>query len=184
MNIIKTERLILRPWKKGDEEPYALINADRRVMEFFPSTLTKEESDQMILRMQKKMEERGWGLWAVTTTENDQCMGFIGLNDIDKSVLIDQPIEIGWRLAFDAWGRGYATEGAKACLRFGFETLNLDEIVAITAVPNKRSRAVMEKIGMHHDEDRDFDHPKLAFGHPLRRHVLYSLQQSEWGKDS
>lgn len=180
---IKTKRLILRQWREEDFEPFAQLNADPRVMEYFPTTLSREESDKMAKRMLMKIEERGWGWWAVSVQDAAEFIGFIGLNNVDKSIL-DTPftpaVEIGWRLAYDYWGKGYATEGAAASLVYGFETLNLDEIVSFTAVQNMRSRAVMERIGMHHDSKDDFDHPKLPEGHWLRRHVLYRLGAREW----
>lgn len=183
--IITTERLILRPWREEDLVPYAKMNADPRVMECFPATLTREESDQQAQKFQTKMQEKGWGLWAVSVPDVADFIGFIGLNPVDKTTLdasFSPATEIGWRLAYDYWGRGYATEGAKACLEFAFETLNLEELVSFTTAQNRRSRAVMEKIGMHHDLKDDFDHPKLAKDHPLRRHVLYRLKASEWLK--
>lgn len=173
--IIKTKRLILRPWREEDLEPFANLNADARVMEHFPSILTREESDQMAMRIKAKIEEQGWGLWAVSVPGISEFIGFIGLNAATFEAPFTPAVEVGWRLAFDYWGQGYATEGAKACLIFGFETLNLKEIVSFTAVENMRSRAVMERIGMHHDPKDDFDHPKLAEGHRLRRHVLYKI---------
>lgn len=178
-----TERLILRPWRKKDLEPFARLNADPRVMEYFPNILSHEESDQMVMRMQAKIDKRGWGLWAVSVPNVSEFIGFIGLNDVDKAffpVHFAPAIEIGWRLAFDYWGKGYATEGAKACLKYGFESLKLDEIVSFTAVQNKRSRKVMEKIGMHCDPKDDFDNPKIAEGDRLRPHVLYRLRNNEW----
>jgi 3-dehydroquinate dehydratase/shikimate dehydrogenase len=181
--VIQTKRLILRPWREADLEPFASLNADSRVMEHFPSTLSKEESDQMAKRIQGKIEDRGWGLWAVALKETEEFIGFIGLNDLDSAtfpVHFAPTVEIGWRLAFDYWGKGYATEGARACLKYGFETLQLPEIVAFTAVQNLRSRAVMERLGMHRNPTDDFDHPKLPEGHPLRRHVLYRLHGKEW----
>ncbi len=179
---IKTERLILRPWRSEDLEPFAQLNADPRVMEYFPSTLSKEESDQMAKRMRARIEERGWGLWAVSVPGIAEFIGFIGLNDVDANfeAPFTPAIEIGWRLAYDYWGRGYAIEGAIACLRYGFEKLNLEEIVSFTAIQNRRSRSVMEKIGMHHNPKDDFDNPKLPEGHPLRHHVLYRLNTNEW----
>ncbi len=179
MTLLKTERLILRPWREEDFEPFAQMNADPRVMEYFPKTLSKEESYQMGRRMKSKIEERGWGLWAVST-EEDNFIGFIGLNAVDKETLptyFTPAVEIGWRLAFDYWGKGYATEGAKIALRYGFETLGLKEIVSFTTVENLRSRHVMEKIGMTHDPNDVFDHPKVAEGNPLRPHVLYRLSR-------
>ena len=179
---IETERLILRPWQKEDLEPFARLNADPRVMEYFPSVLSRGESDQLAKKIQAKIEKNGWGFWAVSLKENATFIGFLGLNDIDPSFPFAPAVEIGWRLAFDAWGKGYATEGAKAVLQYGFETVNLNEIVSFTAVQNQRSRRIMEKIGMHHDPQDNFDHPKIPEGHPLRRHVLYRLNRIEWEK--
>lgn len=178
--IIKTERLILRPWKKEDLKPFAMLNADKRVREYFPSLLTEKESDELALKIQKSIGEQGWGFWAASLIESDTFIGFIGLSPLDNSYPshFAPGVEIGWRLAFDYWGKGFATEGAKACLEFGFNTLNLKEIVAFTAVENKRSRSVMEKLGMHHDPKDDFDHPKLPENHPLLRHVLYRIHRS------
>jgi len=178
--MIPTERLILRSWREEDLEPFARLNADPKVMEYFPSTLSQEESNQMGERIKTKIEERGWGLWAVSIPKVADFIGFIGLNLVDRvalSVPFTPALEIGWRLACDHWGKGYATEGARACLKYGFETLKVEEIVAFTAVPNTRSRAVMEKIGMHRNPEDDFDHPKIPEGHPLRRHVLYRINK-------
>ena len=183
MTTLKTERLILRPWCEQDLEPFAKLNADPRVMEYFPATLSKAESDQLAGRIKTKMDEKGWGIWAVSVPGVAEFIGFIGLNSEDQ-ISFPAPftpaVEVGWRIAFEYWGKGYATEGAKAALAYGFETLNLGEIVSFTAVQNMRSRRVMERIGMHHDQRDDFDHPKLAEGHPLRKHVLYRLSQEEW----
>ncbi len=181
--IIQTSRLILRQWSSADLEPFAKLNADPKVMEYFPSILTREESDQMAKRMEAKIAERGWGWWAVSAPGVAEFIGFIGLNNVDKSTLpahFTPAVEIGWRLAPDYWGKGYAVEGAMACLKYGFETLNLNEIVSFTAVQNERSRRVMKRLGMHHDPKDDFDHPKLSEDHPLRRHVLYRMNRSEW----
>src|SRR5262249_4012190 len=122
-------------------------------------------------------------LWAVAVPGIADFIGFIGLNDVDKSTFpthFAPAVEIGWRLAFEYWGKGYATEGAQAVLKYGFETLNLDEIVSFTAIQNMLSRRIMAKIGMHHDPKDDFDNPKLPEGHHLRKHVLYRLNQTEW----
>jgi 3-dehydroquinate dehydratase/shikimate dehydrogenase len=173
--IIQTERLILRQWREEDLEPFAALNADPQVMEYFPAIISRQESDQMMKRMQTKIEERRWGWWAVSLMENEKFIGLIGMNDVDQATFpahFFPAVEVGWRLANPFWGKGYATEGALACLKYGFETLNLEEIVAFTAVQNTRSRAVMERIGMHRDPKDDFDHPKLPRDHRLRRHVL------------
>lgn len=182
---IKTKRLILRPWQEADLEPFAALNADSRVMEYFPSTLSREESEQMMKRMQAKIEDRGWGWWAASLAVDGKFIGFIGMNDVPQATFpahFTPAVEVGWRLAHPFWGKGYATEGAQACLKYGFETLNLEEIVSFTAVQNMRSRAVMKRIGMHHNPKDDFDHPKLSEGHWLRRHILYRLKKNEWEK--
>lgn len=183
MTTLKTEHLTLRPWCEQDLEPFAKLNADPKVMEYFPATLSKAESDQLVGRIKTKMDEKGWGMWAVSVPGVAEFIGFIGLNTEDQ-ISFPAPftpaVEVGWRIAFEHWGKGYATEGAKAALAYGFETLNLGEIVSFTAVQNMRSRRVMERIGMHHDPRDDFDHPKLPEGHSLRKHVLYRLNQEEW----
>jgi 3-dehydroquinate dehydratase/shikimate dehydrogenase len=187
MTTLKTKRLILRPWKEADLAPFAELNADPKVMEYFPSTLSRQESDSLARRIQAKMEERGYGMWAVAIPGVADFIGFIGLNNEDKSSFpahFTPAVEIGWRLASDYWGKGYATEGAEAVLAYGFKNLNLEEIVSFTAVQNMRSRRIMEKIGMHHDSKDDFDHPKLPEGHALRRDVLYRLKQQEWRQNT
>lgn len=159
------------------------MNANPRVMEYFPATLSRRESDEMMNRMQTKIEERGWGWWAASLATDGKFIGFIGMNDVTQATFpahFTPAVEIGWRLAYPFWGKGYAVEGALACLKYGFETLNLEEIVAFTAVQNMRSRKVMEKICMHHDPKDDFDHPKVPEGHPLRKHVLYRINQRQW----
>lgn len=181
--IIQTKRLILRQWKDDDFELFAQLNADPRVMEFFPSVMSRQESDQLADRIQTKIKKKGWGMWAVSLVSDSTFIGFIGINDLDQSTFpahFSPAIEVGWRLAYPYWGKGYATEGAIASLNYGFDTLNLDEIVAFTAVQNNRSKGVMEKIGMHRDLDDDFDHPKLPEGHWLSRHVLYRIKADEW----
>ena len=180
MSTIKTERLILRQWQESDLEPFAALNADPKVREFYPGLMSREESDQMVERCRKNIARRGWGFWAVTLAETDVFIGMIGLEEVDFKAPFVPAVEIGWRLAFEHWGQGYAVEGAKAALNYAFETLGLDEIVSFTAVENRRSRRVMEKLGMHRDPQDDFDHPKLVEGHPLRRQVLYRLKRAEW----
>jgi 3-dehydroquinate dehydratase/shikimate dehydrogenase len=180
MATIRTARLILRQWQEEDLKPFAELNADPRVMEYFPSTKNRQESDHSVKLMSAHIEKYGWGLWAASLIQTGECIGFIGLEDVHFTNHFTPAVEIGWRLAFDFWGKGYATEGALASLQYGFETLNLNEIVSFTAVQNERSRRVMERIGMHRDPKDDFDHPKLPEGHWLRRHVLYRLEKSDW----
>ncbi|MCB1110201.1 MAG: GNAT family N-acetyltransferase [Chlamydiia bacterium] len=173
--MIETKRLILRLWKKEDYKPFAVINADPRVMEYFPKPLSQTESDQLATRIQTDLEKQGWGLWAAMEQSTEQFIGFIGLDPVSPSLPFAPATEVGWRLSFNSWGKGYATEGATACLHYAFQTLELPEIVSFTAENNLRSRRVMERIGMHHDPQDDFDHPKLPEGHPLKRHVLYRI---------
>lgn len=183
--IIKTERLILRQWCEEDLEPFAQLNADSRVREYFPALLSHQESDSSVKLMSDHIQRCEWGFWAASLIENGEFIGFIGLEEVYFKAPFNKltpAIEIGWRLAFNHWGKGYATEGALAALRYGYMTLNLEEIVSFTAVANQRSRHVMEKIGMQHNIEDDFDHPKLSEGHALRRHVLYHLYRDEWEK--
>lgn len=171
MTTLRTERLVLRHWRDEDRAPFAALNADPEVRRWFPSVLTAEESDAEADRHAAGLEARGWGLWAVEVVGGDPFVGFVGLS---PPPFMDA-VEIGWRLARDAWGRGYASEGARAALAHAFGPLGLDEIVSFTAVGNERSRRVMEGLGMTHDPADDFDHPNVPEGHPLRRHVLYRL---------
>lgn len=178
--IIRTKRLLLRHWRESDFELFARLNADPKVMEYFPSTLERQESNDFAQRISTQLEEQGWGLWAVSIPNNADFIGFIGLSEPSFNAHFTPAIEIGWRLAYEFWGQGYATEGALAVLKFGFEVLNLDEIVSFTTVANKRSINVMEKIGMHRNPDDDFEHPRLPIEHPLRLHVLYRIKNKEW----
>lgn len=178
--IIKTDRLILRQWQQEDFEPFAHINADIHVMRFFPSSLNRKQSDELAKKLQALIEEKGWGFWAVSLIQTNEFIGFIGLNEVSFKAHFTPAVEIGWRLSFEHWGKGYASEGARASLKYGFETLKLDEIVSFTAVQNMRSRHVMERLHMHHDVKEDFDHPNLPEGHDLKRHVLYRLKKTEW----
>lgn len=169
--MIETERLLLRAWRESDREPFYQMCADPEVMRFFPSVLTREESDAIVDKINAQQEKRGFTLYAAELRERACFIGFIGL-----SVPSFMPaVEIGWRLARPYWNRGLATEGASAVLRHGFTDLGLSEIVSITVPTNLPSRRVMEKLGMTHRHADDFDHPAIPEGHPLRRHVLYRL---------
>jgi len=154
---LRTPRLLLRRWRDTDRPPFAALNADPLVMEHFPAPLRPNESDDLVDRIEAGFEERGWGLWAV---------------------------EVGWRLAREHWGRGYATEGAHAALSFGFDELALDEIVSFTTHGNSRSRRVMERLGMRRDPAEDFENPNLPDGDALRPHVLYRLDRARWQRDA
>jgi RimJ/RimL family protein N-acetyltransferase len=184
---LTTPRLILRRWRPSDREPFRAMNADPRVMEFFPSTLTSVESDELADRIEAHFRTHGFGGFAAELRATGAFIGFIGLAvpDFDSSILLPlsartdphppQVFEIGWRLAHSAWGQGLATEGAHAVVRYAFETLKLPSLVSFTVPANLRSRHVMEKIGMLYDPSADFLHPKIPEGHPLSPHVLYRL---------
>lgn len=177
-HIIATERLILRLWKDADFAPFAEMNADPRVREFFPSVLSREESDAAIHYFQDAYAKDGFCLFAAELIANGEFIGYVGMQRMNFAVpSVTQPaVEIGWRLSRAHWGKGLATEGARGVVRYAFETLGLREIVAITVPANIRSRRVMEKIGMRHHPELDFDHPRIAEGHPLRRQVLYAIR--------
>ena len=170
---LRGARVKLRQWRDADCAAFAQLNADPVAMEFFPAILTLEESDAMVQRCRDAIEQRGWGFWCLEI--DGTCAGFTGLNAPTFEAPFMPAIEIGWRLHPRYWGHGYATEAARLALDYGFDVLQLREIVSFTAVANVRSRAVMQRIGMRHDADGDFDHPRLAPGHRLRRHVLYRL---------
>lgn len=175
MVTLATERLLLRHWRDEDREPFAALNADPEVRRYFPSTLDRAASDAEADRHAERVDQRGWGLWAVEVVGGDPFIGFVGLNDALFEAPFNPSVEIGWRLARHAWGRGYAPEAALAVLDHAFDRLGLDEVVSFTAVDNRPSQRVMEKIGMTRDPADDFDHPNVPEGHPLRRHVVYRL---------
>jgi len=178
--VLATDRLVLRGWTDADKAPFAAMNADPRVMELFPSVLSADESDALIARTMEAFRDVGFGLWAVERRADRALLGFVGLAAPAWVAAFTPCVEIGWRLAFDAWGRGYATEAARAVLEFAFERLRLNEVVSLTTVANDRSRAVMERLGMSHDPADDFDHPRIPTGHPQLRHVLYRLSANRW----
>jgi len=175
--MVESDRLWLRNWEKRDREPFARLNADARVMEFFPACLSRAESDCMVDRIEEHFREHGFGAWAAELREERLFIGFVGLAVPKFEAHFTPCVEIGWRLAANYWGSGLATEGAQAVVRHAFEVLKLDALVSYTVPANLRSRRVMEKIGMTHSPSDDFDHPNLPEGHPLRRHVLYRLRR-------
>jgi RimJ/RimL family protein N-acetyltransferase len=177
--MIETERLMLRRWTQADRELFARMNADPRVMQFLPRPLSPAESDQMVERIEEHFRQRGFGLYAAELRDEKKCIGYVGLHTPSFEARFTPCVEIGWRLAADYWGRGLATEGARAVARYAFDALKLESIVSFTPPANVRSIGVMVKIGMVHDREEDFDHPHLAESHPLRRHVLYRLRNSQ-----
>ena len=181
--MLQTQRLILRGWQKCDREPFAQMSADAEVMKYFPATLSRQESDALVERIEKHHQVHEFGLWAVEERSTGAFIGFIGLNVPTFEAHFTPTVEVGWRLAKGFWGKGYATEGARKVISYGFEAIGLTEIVSFTAQLNLRSIAVMKRLGMTHQEDDDFDHPGLPSGHPLQRHVLYRLNIN-YQKDS
>lgn len=177
MNVIETDRLLLRAWQQADRQPFAEMNADERVMEYFLKPLTSSESDGLVDYIERHFEKHRFGLWAVEVKSTKTFAWFIGLLVPDFEAHFTPCVEIGWRLAYPFWGQGYATEGARAVLDFAFNVAQLDEVVSMTTIENLKSRRVMEKLGMTYDVDDDFEHPSLPEGHPLRTQVLYRLSK-------
>lgn len=172
---IETERLVLRDWRDADLAPFAAMNADDKVMEHYPATLSRAQSDAFADRCKHFLAENGFGLYAVETKSARDFIGYVGFSRATFPAPFTPAMEIAWRLAFESWGNGYATEAARACLRVGFSDLEFDELVSFTTRDNKRSVAVMERIGMSRDPDDDFEHPMLPVGHHQRPHVLYRI---------
>ena len=170
---LETPRLILRQWRESDHEPYILLNTDRAVMEFFPSTLTRDESLAQIARLTTHIDQYGYGFFAVERKDNHEFIGFTGLANVRFESHFTPCVEFGWRLNKANWNQGFATEAARACLKYAFDTLKLNEIYSYTSVDNKRSEHLMKKIGMN--KVGVFDHPLIEDGHVLKRHVLYKI---------
>ena len=173
---LETPRLRLRRWKDADRTPFAAMNADPAVMEFFPALQDRAASDASIDAWQAQLEARGWSNWAAELAASGEFIGFVGLSVPRRTLPCSPCVEVGWRLARRFWGRGLASEGARAALAVGFERIGLEEIVSFTALANRRSRAVMERIGMR-DSGEDFEHPGVPEGHALRRHCLYRIDR-------
>lgn len=178
--MIRTDRLHLRRWADADREPFAAMNADPVVMEHMQGTMSRERSDDFMDRIEAQWDAHGWSLWAVEVPATTAFAGYVGLWPADY--LAEGTVEVGWRLAREHWGHGYATEVAAEALRFGFLEVGLDEIVSFTVPQNERSWRVMERIGLRRDPAGDFDHPRvdpIAYPH-LVRHVLYRLDRGTW----
>jgi RimJ/RimL family protein N-acetyltransferase len=177
--VLRADRVLLRGWREGDLEPFAALNADPCVMQYYPAPLARAQSDGFLRdRVVPQFAKRGFGLWAVEVPGVAPFIGYVGLLEHTFEARFTPCFEIGWRLDRAYWGRGYATEAARAAVAFGFGDGGLDEIVSFTVPGNRRSIAVMERLGM--TQDGEFDHPRLPQGHELRRHVLYRLSRSEW----
>jgi RimJ/RimL family protein N-acetyltransferase len=177
---LTTPRLILRPWRDDDVDAFAAMFADPAVMEFLGPQQDRAAIDAIVGRVRAHFKQHGFGWWAAELKETGAFIGFIGLATISFEAHFTPAVEVGWRLASAYWGQGYATEGARASLEAAFIRFGLSEIVSITVPANARSRRVMERIGMTHDPADDFDHPRLAEGDPLRRHLLYRIARAQW----
>ena len=175
---LETPRLLLRPWRASDREPFARLNADPRVMEFFPALLAPAETYAAMDRIEAHHQSHGFGLLAAELRTTGEFIGYLGLAVPNFETAFTPCVEIGWRLAAEHWGHGYATEGAQALMHHAFTALVLSEVVSFTVPANLRSRRVMEKLGMIRNPAEDFDHPRIPEGHPLRRHVLYRLSRN------
>jgi RimJ/RimL family protein N-acetyltransferase len=176
----RTPRLLLRPWRDDDRAPFAAMSADPAVMEYFPSVLDRAGSDALIDRLRAHFAARGYGFWAVEAPGVAPFIGLVGLLHQTYPAPWTPGIEIGWRIARPYWGQRYAPEAAAEALRIGFEDIGADQLAAITVPANLKSRRVMTKLGMIHDEAGSFDHPELPAASPLRRHVLYRLTRERW----
>jgi RimJ/RimL family protein N-acetyltransferase len=175
-----TARLEMRRWRRDDEESFAALNADPRVMEFFPTLLSRVQSDEWISQIEAHFEEHGYGLWALEHSKSGEFVGFTGLSKVTFAAHFTPAVEVGWRLAHEAWGHGYATEAALAALASGFREAGLEEIISMTSAQNLRSRAVMRRIGMSHSAVEDFAHPQVPIASGLSRHVLYRISAADW----
>lgn len=176
---INTDRLLLRQWQDSDFPKFAEMNSCNEVMEYFPNKLSEPQSNFFASRLATLIAERGWGLWATEEKESNNFIGFIGLHEVVEELHFSPALEIGWRLSNEFWGKGYATEGAKAVLNVAFEKLGIDEIVSLTSVINVKSEAVMKRIGMV-NTNSNFMHPKIPEGSPLKEHLLYKITKEQW----
>ncbi len=176
---IETARLILRPWEDADVAHWIAMGADERVMEFFPGLVDRTEAEAQVAHFRDRLAQNGFGWWALETKADGLFAGTIALQDVPIDLPFAPALEVGWRLSTDYWGRGYATEGARAALDFAFRELGRTEVVAMTARRNLRSQAVMQRLGMTRSVFDDFEHPRIAPGHPIRDHVLYRIARGQ-----
>lgn len=176
---IETKRLLLRNWTDKDFEDFYALNSDPVVMEYFPKTLVRRESDELAHKARSLIEKNGWGFWACELKGGSDFMGFVGLNSPDYRLPFGPCIEIGWRLAKEYWGYGYATEAGEASLKYAFTQLDVEEVVSFAVTNNTKSIAIMERLGMSNMHS-NFSHPKLPRNSPLSEHVLYKIQNEYW----
>jgi RimJ/RimL family protein N-acetyltransferase len=176
---VRTDRLVLRRWRDDDREPFAALNGDPETMRYFPSTLDRAESDAFVDRIESRLEQQGYGLWALEVAETGEFVGFTGLNPMPEGVPGAGGIEVGWRLRKHAWHHGYATEAARAALDVAFDGVGFAEVWSMTAILNEPSQAVMRRLGM--TRHSFFDHPRVPADSPLRPHVVYHLHRPSGG---
>jgi len=178
-----SKRLLLRQWRDEDRPLFASLNRDPEVMEFFPRPYTQEESNSFIDLNAERIERQGWGCWAVESLASGEFIGFVGFARPAEWHPCAGEVEIGWRLAHEHWGKGYATEAAVCALEFGFNSIGFDELVSFTSECNLRSINVMQKIGMHRD-GLGFDHPRIDKSSKLITHVVFRLTSQQFGDDA
>jgi len=174
---LETERLILRQWQERDLAPFAELTADPLVMQYFPSVLTRVESDELVRKLKNHIEQYGWGFWAVELKATGECIGLVGMIHQSGDMPNAPFVEIGWRLSSNHWRKGYTLEAAQATLDFAFKTVGLNAVYSITTLDNLPSIGVMEKLGMV-NQQQDFNHPALSVDHPMARHCLYKIERS------
>jgi len=177
--ILETQRLIIRKWRDSDLQPMAAINQDPQVMEYFPAPKNLEETRSFIIANMRIYEQVGYCFYAVELKDNHKFIGFVGLSPVGDELPCGPAVEIGWRLGVKYWGKGYANEAAQAIVAHAFNILGINELVTFTASTNKKSEKLMQRLGFERSEQDDFDHPKIADGHILQRHVFYKKLKSQ-----
>lgn len=177
---LETERLILREWRPEDREAFARMNADPMVMEFLPRIMDKDSSDKLMGRFTEHFKKYGYGPYAIELKETGEFVGFVGLRNVEFKSAFTPAVEIAWRLDYEYWGKGYATEAGRRVIEHAFKELKLPEIVAFTVYDNSRTMHIMEKLGMKRDEKGDFDYPTLPKGHPFGKFALYRLKAGDF----
>lgn len=177
---IETDRILLREWEPGDVEHFARMNADPLIMEYFPRVLDEADTKKLVKRFQDHFKQHGFGLYALECRKTGAFMGFVGLSVVRDVFPFAGEVEIAWRLEYEFWGKGFASEAARAVIDYAFNTLKLKELVAFSVYDNTRAIHVMEKLGMKRDPKGDFSYPKLPKGHPLGDHVLYRLKAEDY----
>ncbi len=176
--IFKSERLGFRNWTNNDLKELTEINSDPEVMEHFPSTLSEKETENLMERLKKHYDEREYTYFATDILETSELIGFIGLAYQTYKTEFSPATDIGWRLKKTAWGKGYATEGAKRCLEYAFNELKMNKIFSICTINNRKSENVMKKIGM--TKKGEFNHPELTNYPEYEKNIWYEIKNNVW----